>query len=88
MQDTIPRLMTTKQLAEILGVKLHRLEYATRTRNIEAQVRVEKMRLWHRSQLPDIQAALDETAQPRPSVRNQGWDVLVEELVEGEQDAA
>lgn len=80
------RLLTLKMVSEHLNVPGHRLEYALRTRGIEARVRLGGIRLFHRDQLEEIKAVLAETAKPHrtPNIRND-WEALVDDLCADEQ---
>lgn len=82
-EKTAPRLATLPMLADHLGEPLHRLEYVVRTRSIEPRVRLMATRMYHRDQLPDIRAALAETAKSPKSKRRhrQELDALADELL-------
>ena len=68
MDNTIAAdvFLTVGQIAERLGVPLHRVKYAISTSGIKPAMRVGILRVWRECDIPLIQTAVNEIAVNRP----------------------
>lgn len=63
------RLLTLGQLAQQLGVSIHRVKYAIESYRIEPVTRIGIMRVWSEDDLPRIKSAISRVASNRGGAR-------------------
>lgn len=69
VQEPSPRLLTIGEIAERLGVSMHRLKYAIDQYKIPPDRRVGIIRVWSEEKLPLIASALAKIAENRHGAR-------------------
>jgi DNA-binding transcriptional MerR regulator len=70
VQEPVPRLLTIGEIAERLGVSMHRLKYAIDQYKIVPDRRVGIIRVWSENKLPLIESALAKIAENRHGARS------------------
>lgn len=70
----IPRLLTIGEIADELGVSMHRLKYAINQYKIAPDRRVGIIRVWSEDKVPLIETALAKIAENSERRRGYGHD--------------